>query len=360
MKHTITISRFKAKHQNRLTLIQALREYNPGMGLREAKEAMEKMLEGEPIVIEIEGERLEAFSAILTELNVEFQVGSPGSELEEIRNEPAVLMAQFLFEHPFELDQASILEELRKEFARVETGSAADESDKPFLYFFPDYSVTYGDKSAPAQCVIFVPENQQAKPEKFVPALQQSWHWPEAKEIVPKCKYAFHVLDFLSSGLPYKRRAEYYQKFITALIKATRPQAVHFGGSDKLVNPFAYALAVTEEEPDTLHGMMNVRFFNISNGAEGEMFMDTLGLHVLGLPDFQVRFTGLDPSEVSGLLNAYGNYIYEHGVVIQAGNTIQGLRAEDIWTCYFADALVGPPRAVIDLETNQQEDARDT
>jgi|GEM_PF-419190 len=360
MKHTVTISRFKAKHQNRLTLIQALREYNPGMGLRKAKEAMEKMLEGEPVIIEIEGEKLEAFSAILTELNVEFQVGALESEPEEIRNEPTVLMAQFLFEQPFALNQANILEELRREFARVETGSDADESDKPFLYFFPDYSVTYADKSAPAQCVIFVPENQQAKSEKFVPALQQSWHWPQAKEIVPKCKYAFHVMDFLSSGLPYKRRAEYYQKFITALIKATRPQAVHFDGSDKLVNPFAYALALTEEEPEVLHGMMNVRLFNISNGAEGEMFMDTLGLHVLGLPDIQVRFTGLDPGRVSGLLTAYGNYIYEHGIVIQAGNTIQGLEAEDVWTCYFADALVGPARVTIDLETNQQADGQDT
>jgi hypothetical protein len=273
------------------------------------------------------------------------------SEPEEVRNEPAVLMAQFLFEHPFELNQEKILEELRKEFARVETGSASDEPDKPFLYFFPDYSVAYADKSAPAQCIIFVPENQQAKPEKFVQALQQSWHWPEAKQIVPKCKYAFHVTDFLSFGLAYKQRAEYYQKFITALIKATKPQAVHFDGSDKLVNPFAYALAVTEEEPDNLHGLMNVRFFNISNGGEGEMFMDTLGLHVFGLPDFQVRFTGLDPGRVAGLLTAYGNYIYEQGVVIEAGNTIQGLEAGDIWTCYFADALVEPPRVVIDLET---------
>ncbi len=274
---------------------------------------------------------------------------------EEVGSDSSVIMAQFLFEQPFELSQEKILDELRKEFTRVETGNAADEPDKPFLYFFPDYCVTYADKSAPAQCIIFVPENQQAKLEKLEQALQQSWHWPEAKEIVPECKYAFHVTDFLSQGLGYKRRVEYYQKFITALIKATRPRAVHFSGSDKLVNPFAYVLAVTEQEPDTLHGLMNVRFFNVSNGEEGEMFMDTLGLHALGLPDFQVRFADLNPSQVAGLLTSYGNYIYEHGPVIEAGNTIQGLEAGDIWTCSFADALVGPPRVVIDLQRNSEE-----
>jgi hypothetical protein len=279
---------------------------------------------------------------------------------EEVRNDPSVLMVHFLFEHPFTLNQEKILEELRKEFERVETGGTSDEPDKPFAYFFPDYTVAYTDKSAPAQCIIFVPENKLAKPEKFEQALQQSWHWPEAKEIVPRCKYEFLVSDFLSQGLGYKRRVEYFQKFITAVIKATNPQAVYFGRSHKLVNPFEYALAVTEEEPDTLHGLMNVRFFNISNGKEGEMFMDTLGLHVVGLPDFQVRFNGLDPGPVAGLLTAYGNYIYEQGVVIEAGNTIQGLSPDDIWTCYFADALVEPPRVVIDLETNQQPDERDS
>lgn len=276
----------------------------------------------------------------------------------EVHNDPSALMVQFLFEHPFTLNQEEILKELREAFERVETGAASDEPDKPFMYFFPDYTVAYADKSAPAQCIIFVPENQLAKPEKIEQALQQCWHWPEAKAIVPRCKYEFLVTDFLSQGLGYKRRVEYFQKFITAVIKATKPQAVWFGGSDKLVNPFEYALAVMEEEPDTLHGMMNVRFFTISNGEEGEMFMDTLGLHVLGLPDFQVRFKGLDPGRVAGLLTAYGNYIYEQGVVIEAGNTIQGLAPDDLWTCYFADALVEPSRVVIDLETNQQEDER--
>jgi hypothetical protein len=273
-------------------------------------------------------------------------------QAEEVSNDPSVLTVQFLFEQEFELNQERILAELQKEFKQVDTGG---DSDKPFIYFFPEYTVDYQDRCAPVQCIIFVPETQRLKPEKFEQALQQSWHWPEAKEVVSKCKYEFLVTDFLSKGLEYQRRVEYFQKFVTSIIKATKPQAVYFRESDKLVNPFEYALAVTDEQPEILHGMMNVRFFNISNGQEGEMFMDTLGLHALGLPDFQVRFTDLEPSQVAGLLTSYGNYIYGQGVVIQAGNTIQGVEATDIWTCYFADSSIAPKRIVIDLETHKKD-----
>jgi hypothetical protein len=271
---------------------------------------------------------------------------------EEVSNEPGLLMVHFLFENEFDLNQEKILAELKKEFKQVETG---DSSEKPLMYFFPEYTVTYQDGSAPAQCIIFIPETPSLQLEKLAEALQQSWHWPEANEVVSTCQYEFLVTDFLSKGLAYQERVEYFQKFVTALVKATRPQALHFSGSDKLVNPFAYVLAITDEQPDLLHGLMNVRFFNISNGKEGEMFMDTVGLHVLGLPDFQVRFTNLDPGQVAGLLTFYGSYLYEHGAVIEAGNTIQGPEADDIWTCYFAEASVAHKRVVIDLVTNEED-----
>lgn len=82
------------------------------------------------------------------------------------------------------------------------------------------------------------------------------------------------------------------------------------------------------------------------------MFLDTLGLHALGLPDWQIRFAGLDPNAVVGALWSYAYYIYQHDVVIESGNTIQGLSAEDRWTCCYADAAVEPKRIVLDIEPN--------
>jgi hypothetical protein len=204
----------------------------------------------------------------------------------------------------------------------------------------------------PAQCVVFIAESPSFDVQSVSTSLQQSWHWPEAAEVVNSCQYELLVSDMMSRGLDYKKRIEYFQKFLTAFVKATKPQAIHFVQSDKLVEPFAYVLAVSDDTPDTLNGLVNTRFFNIANGAAEEMLVDTLGMHALGLPDFQIRFQEYDPNQVVGLIWNYVNYIYQNGVVIEPGNTIQGITSEDKWTCYYADSAVEPARIVIDIETH--------
>jgi Domain of unknown function (DUF4261) len=273
----------------------------------------------------------------------------PGESPEEaVENVPQMLHVRFLFEQEISLDQERIAAELRNEFARFDE---AENQDKTLLYFFPDYSVQYQDGRVPAQGAVLLAEQPQFDPESVATALTQSWHWAEAGAVVQQCRYEFLVTDMMSRGLEHQRRVEYFQKFVVALIKATRPQAVHFGSSDKLVDPFAYVLAVGDEEPDVLNGLLNVRFFNIANGAAGQMLVDTLGLHALGLPDFQLIFQELDPNQVVGSVWSYATYIYENGAVIEPGNTIQGLTPEDKWTCYYADAAVEPRRIVVDVDT---------
>ncbi|RTQ49186.1 DUF4261 domain-containing protein [Hymenobacter gummosus] len=283
-------------------------------------------------------------------INPENDPANASSE-ESVENAPQMLHVRFLFAQPISLDQARITAELRNEFARVDE---ADNEGNALLYFFPDYSVQYQDARVPAQGAVLLAEEPQFDPESVAAALTQSWHWPEAADVVQQCRYEFLVTDMMSRGLEHQQRVGYFQKFVVALIKATRPQAVHFGASDKLVNPFAYVLAVTDEEPDVLNGLLNVRFFNIADGAEGQMLVDTLGLHALGLPDFQILFQEMDPNQVVGAVWSYANYIYENGVVIEPGNTIQGLTPADMWTCYYADAAVAPARIVIDVDTDPQ------
>lgn len=279
-------------------------------------------------------------------LNPEHEAGEPSEE--SVENVPQMLHVRFLFEQEISLDKDRISAELQNEFASFEE---AENLDKTLLYFFPDYSVQYQEGRVPAQGVVLLADKPQFEPQSVATVLTQSWHWPEAAAVVQKCCYEFLVTDMLSRGLEHQQRVEYFQKFVVALIKATRPQAVYFGSSDKLVDPFAYVLAVSEAVPDTLNGLVNVRFFNIANGADGQMLVDTLGLHALGLPDFQVLFQELDPNQVVGAVWSYANYTYEHGAVIEPGNTIQGLSAADKWTCYYADAAVEPARIVVDVDT---------
>lgn len=261
-------------------------------------------------------------------------------------NEPELFYAQFLFEAPFTLDKEQILTDLTREFIQIEGLGSEDGS---FLYAFPEYSAQYDDKEVPMQCAILISEIPLPA-KQFESALQQNWEWQEAQEVIPRCQYHFMVTDLLSRNLDYRLRAECFQKFVIAIIRATRPQAVYFKHSDKLVEPFAYADAVTDEQPDVLNGLMNIRFFNVSNGKEGELFMDTLGLHALGLPDFQITFTEYDPNEIASLLTGYGHYIYQKGLVIEEGSSIQGLQPDQIWICHFMDSFVPPRRVVIAME----------
>ncbi|QNE40300.1 DUF4261 domain-containing protein [Hymenobacter sp. NBH84] len=269
-------------------------------------------------------------------------------EEDTVENVPQMLYAKLLFADEIQLDKERIVAELRKEFKNFEE---ADNLERTLLYIFSDYVFDYQDGGVPAQGALFMAEDSTFDPQSVAVALTQSWHWPEAADVIKTCKQECLVTDFMSRGLDYEKRVEYFQKFLSALIKATKPQAVYFTQSDKLVEPFAYVFALAEEEPDVLNGLVNVRFFNVANSTEEEMFVDTLGLHSLGLPDFQIRFRDFEPNEVVGKLWSYANYIYQNGAVIEPGNTIQGLSVNDKWTCYYADAAVAPTRIVIDLET---------
>jgi hypothetical protein len=105
--------------------------------------------------------------------------------------------------------------------------------------------------------------------------------------------------------------------------------------------------------PDALRrhdlvGLVNVRMFRIE-GDPGALVMDTLGLHVLDLPDLRCHFTGLDPDDVARILHTTAAYVDEHGDVIDDGHTISGI-GDDAWRCQHEDALVPPHRLVLDLD----------
>ena len=59
------------------------------------------------------------------------------------------------------------------------------------------------------------------------------------------------------------------------------------------------------------------------------MVLDTLGMHVFGLPDLQCHFRDRDPGEIAGLLYATALYVFDSGDVIAHGNTISGPQGDE-------------------------------
>jgi hypothetical protein len=83
------------------------------------------------------------------------------------------------------------------------------------------------------------------------------------------------------------------------------------------------------------------------------MVMDSLGLAALGLPDLQCHFRGLDCNAIAGLLHNLGIYLFENGDVIEDGHTIDGIAANQRWRCQHEMSLIGPERAVLDIDPGQ-------
>ena len=73
-KKTFEIKHFKKKHQNRVSFVKLLTEFNPSITLKPAKELLDSMLDGEPIRYEVENHQANEFAKNLEEHNLEFEI----------------------------------------------------------------------------------------------------------------------------------------------------------------------------------------------------------------------------------------------------------------------------------------------
>ena len=78
--------------------------------------------------------------------------------------------------------------------------------------------------------------------------------------------------------------------------------------------------------------------------------LDTLGLHVFGLPDLQCHFRDRSPGEIAGMLYATALYVFDSGDVIGDGNTISGPDGEGRYVCRRETSLLEPTRLVLDVD----------
>ena len=170
----------------------------------------------------------------------------------------------------------------------------------------------------------------------------QSWGWPEAKAVVEQATASVALFEVMGHLHARHDRSAAFRAVVDAVIATTAPIATWWPNVELFVPPAD--LAVHE-----LEGLVNVRLFRVED-TDGELLMDSLGLHAFGLPDLQCRFRGLDPSAVANLLLNTALYVFEHGDVIEDGNTISGLGGDGQWPCRHEAAQVAPDRAVLAIE----------
>ena len=70
----VTIKYFKEKHQERITFVRILIDYQDDLGLKSAKEMLDNMLDGEPIQYQISENKLADFTRDLDTLKLEYEI----------------------------------------------------------------------------------------------------------------------------------------------------------------------------------------------------------------------------------------------------------------------------------------------
>lgn len=282
-----------------------------------------------------------------------------------------VMMVEFLYDQMPELHRDKLLSVLEKHTGTLKFSEEGKEIPSPFamdfsgsgedntppqVFFHMDHKISFEDGIVPVQSVIHAPHPIRDF-KRFDTALQQSWHWPEARQTVNSCTYSIRVHDLFATGLPYKERFELILGLVMAMIKAAPCKAIYWHTSDKLVDPTAYLEALELDEK--LYGAVNLRLYNAGDTDPKEMIMDTLGLSALGIPDVQCHFSEMDPTEIARNLLVISKYLYDQGDIVKNGETI-GTSGNKGYLCEHQQSLVVPSRYVLDLSPSLAQEAKTT
>jgi Domain of unknown function (DUF4261) len=250
------------------------------------------------------------------------------------------LVAELLFDTPPTLDADQLLVDVRRSLP--ETTLIADDPSRPMLAhqrFTRDFIDARG---IPILTAFIRPDDGRGTVLDAARDLDQTWNWPDAADVIGRCPTSIAVAEMMGTTHEPRDRVQAFCTTLLAAVDQTSPRAIWWPHSTKAVRP-------AELRDNHLAGIINVRLFRIEDDP-GVVVMDTLGLHVLGLPDLQCHFRSLDMNAMAGVLYDAAVYLLEHGDVIADGNTIGGVRGDEHWRCQHEAALVAPDRLVVDID----------
>lgn len=188
--------------------------------------------------------------------------------------------------------------------------------------------------------------------------MSQMWDCrAERERIFKECRYQVMANDMMALTLPAQERANLEADFVEALAELYPScEAFYFENCGKLLLAEDVRSHQLQGLARFIHFGVNVRFFNIE-GTE-DMLVDTVGMSTLFLPDLQYHFHGMDPNWVVNHAYNLSKYILINDNPIQNGETIDGvaegqMSQEIRWKCQYEDALIQPPREVLDIHMGQ-------
>ena len=263
--------------------------------------------------------------------------------MQDSRFLPDPFVMEGIYATPPVIDVDAWREYLSREFGPTDV---IGDGGPPVFFAFTEHRFDYKDRSGvPAQAFLAASKDFSDLA-KYETALQQSWDFPDLKDVLFQGRHFLSTFELLARALAFEDRLRLFHALTSALVELTDPIALYSGAADAFFEPRRWL--EVQREGYTYYGFFNVRFFKINNGDD-EFLMDTRGLGIFGVPDLQCHFRGLDPDEVSGLLYNTGVYLMREGDVIDDGDTIGGTTEDSRWRCHHEDSLIDPKRVVIDI-----------
>ena len=251
--------------------------------------------------------------------------------------EPIALVAELWFSDPPDLTAPELLAALRS----LSPDTEAQQDSITVTYLGSDRDGQVDSGPAPLVTVV-MPSTALGESGKQRPDVSQTWDWEGAEAAVARGKAGVIVTELLTAGWSAQDRVAALTRVVAELCRLTQPVAVHWAQSQRVTDPETLVV-------DDLNGIINVRFFTVA-GDEQAMVLDTLGLHVFGLPDLQCHFRDREPGEIASLLYATALYVFDSGDVIADGNTISGLDGNERYVCRREPSLLEPSRLVLDVD----------
>jgi Domain of unknown function (DUF4261) len=252
-------------------------------------------------------------------------------------DESLALVAELWFSDAPDLTDPALLTALRAFSPEAE--AQQDSITVPYAGSKSDRSV---DGGQPPLVTVVMPSTPLGQSGKQRPDVSQTWDWAGAEAAVARASAAVIVTELLATGWSARDRVTSLTRVLAEFCRLTRPVAIYWARSQRVSDPETLVV-------DALDGIINVRFFTVAGDAEA-MVLDTLGLHVFGLPDLQCHFRGREPGAIAGLLYATACYVFDAGDVIADGHTISGLDGEERYVCRREKSLLEPSRLVLDVD----------
>lgn len=192
----------------------------------------------------------------------------------------------------------------------------------------------------------------------YLPALEQSWLWDDAEGAVGECEHELIVSDGTAANMRPMDRLSMMQAFVASIIEVAPCQAIYWEASEQFLEPNAFleGLGQNSLKPWLVPGAFNVRVCRVIGYGERrddesrDLLVDSVGLGILGWPDYQCHFRGLDWKDIQQMVYSRALEVFERGPKLQDGQAFPGLNETQVWKCRYEESLLAPPRKVIDID----------